>query len=175
MPNEKNVQIVKEVADKLADAKGIYFTNYKGLTVEQINHLRKELYNSEVEYRVVKKTLTKLAAKKAGFDKIESLIDGQMGIALSYDDPVVPGKVITSFVKKNKLESLDITGCIFEKEIFGAERIDAIVNLPTHEELLAKLLGTLAAPLSQLTNTLKGVMQQFVGVLKSLSHQKESK
>ncbi|MGC9363470.1 MAG: 50S ribosomal protein L10 [Fidelibacterota bacterium] len=172
MPNKKNLKIVEEVTDKFANAKSIFFTNYKGLNVEQMNTLRGELHSANIDYKVAKKTLSRIAAKNAGFESIDQLIDGQMGIAFGYDDPVSPGKIIAEFIKKNKLENLNITGCIFEKEIYTADKIDAIINLPTRADLLAMLLGTLSAPMSQLVGTLRGSMSHLVGVLRSLRDKK---
>lgn len=173
MPNKRNLKIVEEVTDKFAKAKSIYFTNYKGLNVEQVNNLRDELRAANIEYKVAKKTLSRIAAKNAGFESIDDLINGQMGIAFGYDDPVSPGKIISEFIKKNKLETLNITGCIFEKELYTADKVNVIINLPTRVELLATLLGTLSAPLSQLVGTLRGSMSHLVGALRSLSDKKK--
>ncbi|MCK4640712.1 MAG: 50S ribosomal protein L10 [Candidatus Marinimicrobia bacterium] len=172
MPSKKNLKIVEEVTDKFARARGIYFTNYKGMNVEQFNDLRRELHSANIEYRVAKKTLSRIAARQAGFESIDTLMDGQMGIALSYEDPVSPGKIISRFIKKNKLKNLIITGCIFEKELYGTDRISTIINLPTREVLLSQLVGTFAAPMSKFVGTLKAQMSQMVGVLKSLSEKK---
>ncbi|MCD6440199.1 MAG: 50S ribosomal protein L10 [Candidatus Marinimicrobia bacterium] len=172
MPNVKNLKSVEEVADKFSRAKSVYFTDYKGMSVEQINNLRRELVAAQVDYKVAKKTLSRIAAKQAGFESIDALIDGQMGIAFSYDDPIAPGKIITEFVKKNKLENLKITGCIFENELYGADRVGVIINLPSREVLLSRLLSTIAAPMSNLVGTLNATMSQMVGVLNSLSEKK---
>lgn len=172
MPNKKNLRIVEEVTDKFTSAKSIFFTNYKGMSVEQVNNLRSELHSSKIEYKVSKKTLSRIAAKNAGYESIDDLIDGQMGMAFSYDDPSSPGKIISEFIKKNKLENLKITGCIFEKELFSADKVSAIINLPTKAELLSTLVGTLAAPMSRLVGTLRSSMSQVVGTLKSLSEKK---
>lgn len=173
MPNQKKIDLVSEITDKFTRAKSIYFTNYRGMNVKQVNDLRKEFHAANVEYRVAKKTLTMIAAKNAGYDSISNLINGQMGLAFSYDDPTVPARVITSFVKKNKLEILDITGCIFENEIFTADRIEAIINLTSREDLLYRLVGTLVAPMSNLVGVLNASMSQLVGILKSLSENKK--
>jgi len=173
MPNQKKIDLVNEITDKFARAKSIYFTNYRGMNVKQMNDLRKEFHAANIEYRVAKKTLTKIAAKNAGYDSISNLINGQMGIAFSYDDPTAPAKVLTSFVKKNKLEIMDITGCIFENKIFTADRIEAIIKLPSREELLSRFVGTLVAPMSNLVVVLNAFMNQLVGVLKSLNENKK--
>ncbi|MCK4297174.1 MAG: 50S ribosomal protein L10 [Candidatus Marinimicrobia bacterium] len=173
MPNQNKIDLVNEITEKFSRAKGIYFTDYKGMNVQQLNDLRKEFHAANIEYRVAKKTLTKIAAKNAGYDSIDNLIEGQMGIAFSYDDPTNPAKVITSFVKKNKLESLAITGCIFEKELFKADKISEIMKLQSREELLLKFVGTLVAPMSNLVGLLNASMSQLVDVLESLSKNKK--
>jgi large subunit ribosomal protein L10 len=96
-----------------------------------------------------------------------------MGIAFSYDDPTKPAKVINSFVKKNKIECLGITGGIFEKQIIPLERVVEIINLPTREELVGKFAITINIPMSDLVAVLNAAMSNFVGVLKSLAERKK--
>ncbi len=174
MPKPKKTEIIKAVGDKFSKAKGAYFTDYKGMSVSQMNDLRGEFFEADIDYNIVKKTLTKRAAKKAGYDDIDALIDGQMGIAFSYDDPVVPAKVISSFLKKNKVESPRITGCIFEGQYFGADRVSEIKNLPSRDELIGKFMGTLNAPMGNLVNVLRSSLSNLVGALNALKDKKES-
>jgi large subunit ribosomal protein L10 len=172
MPNEKKLQAVEQIADRFRRAKGVFFTNYKGMTVDQINSLRRELYSAKVDYKVAKKTLSKIACEQAGYPPIEPIVAGQMGIAFGYDDPIMPGKILFEFIKKNKLENLSITGCILERQVYPATQVDAIINLPSRTELIAKLAGTLAAPMSKLVCTLRAPLSQLACLLKSLSAKK---
>jgi large subunit ribosomal protein L10 len=173
MPNQKNIQNLENVNEKFPKARGIYFTNYKGLNVQQITDLRKELYAANIEYKIFKKTLIKIAAKNAGLDSIDDLLDGQTALAISYTDPAQPGKVLNAFIKKNKIENLAVTGCVFDGVIFKANQIDAIINLPSKQELLASLMGTLNAPMSNLAGVLRATMNKLVGTLNSLNNQKQ--
>lgn len=172
MPKPTKVKVIEELTEKFSKANSVFFTNYKGMNVQLMNNLRRELVGGDVEYKVAKKTLTEMAAKNAGYDSINSLINGQMGIAFSYDDPTKPAKVINSFVRKNKIECLSITGCIFEKQVFPQEKVMEIVNLPMREELISKFVGTINAPMSNLVAVLNAAMGNFVGVLKSLAESK---
>ncbi len=172
MPNQKNIETLKIVNEKFARAKGIYFTNYKGLSVQQMNDLRRELYNSRVEFQVVKKTITKLAAKNIGLELTDDIMQGQIGLAYSYDDPTLAGKLLANFIKKNKLEQVTITGCIFEGAIFDGKQVNAVINLPPKNEQLAMLLGALQAPMSNLVGVLKATMGQLVGTLQGLKETK---
>ncbi len=173
MPNSKKIETVNSISEKMSKSQSAFFTDYKGINVEQINELRTEFYKSGIEYKVVKKTLTKIAAKDAGYENIDDLLVGQMGIAFSYDDPVSPARIITKYVKDNKMNNFKITGCIFEGDIFTEEKVKQVVDLPSRDELLASLLGTLNAPMGNLVGILNAGMSNFVGVLKSLSEVKE--
>lgn len=173
MPNLKKVEIVKEITDKFSRAKSVFFTNYKGMTVQDVNDLRKELYIAKIEYKIAKKTLIRIAAKEAGYPPIDRLMEGQVGMAFSYDDPAAPGKIITTYIKKNKSEKFSITGCIFEGVAFGAEHVEAIIELPSRKELIGNFIGTLSAPMSNLIGILSTMMSQLVTMLNSLSGRKK--
>ena len=173
MPNPKKVKFVEELNEKFEKAKAIYFTDYKGMDVETTNNLRSEFFQNEIDYKVAKKTLTRRAAKQAGYEDIDELIDGQMAIAFTYDDPVVPAKLITKFVEDNELETLKITGCIFEDEYFGPDKVDQIKDLPTRDQLISKFVATLNAPMAKLVQTLNASMSNMVNVLKALKDKKE--
>jgi len=173
MPNQKNIQILERINEKFSKARGIYFTNYKGLNVQEVTDLRKELYAANIEYKVFKKTLMRIAAKNSGFDSIDAMLDGQTALAISYTEPGQPGKVINNFIKKNKLEKLVITGCVYDGVLFGAHQVEAVINLPSRQQLLASLLGALSAPMSKLTGVLRVTMGRLVGTLNSLNNVKQ--
>jgi large subunit ribosomal protein L10 len=175
MPNQKNISIVEQVTDKFRKANGVYFTNYKGLNVELMNDLRRELFNAQIEYQVVKKTLAKIAASDAGVKKpIDTLINGQLAVAFTYDDPTLPARVLADFIKKNKLDTLQITGCIFENQLYSADQVSTIADLPSREVLLAQVLGALNYPMGNLLAVLNGALAELSGVLKSLSEKKKN-
>ena len=114
MANQKKIDIVDSATQRFENSKGIYFTKYTGLDVPSITSLRKSFTNSSVKFNVVKNTLTKIAAKNAGFEgKFDDLLNGQVAIAFS-EDPVAPAKVIKDFLKENK-DSLEVLG-VFLRE-----------------------------------------------------------
>jgi large subunit ribosomal protein L10 len=100
MPNKKNLQQVKELTEKLEKAKAIYFTDYIGLDVGSITELRSEFYQNSVEYYVAKNTLLKIAAEKNNIKGLDEFLLGPTAIAISYDDPTSPAKIIKEFAKK---------------------------------------------------------------------------
>lgn len=170
MPTQVKEEFVQEITDKFEGASGIYFTDYLGLNVAQMNKLRSRFFEASVEYKVVKNRLTKISAKDAGYEDVDDLLSGPTAIAFAQDDPVAPAKIITEFRKEN--EQLELKGCIFEGEKIGLDRIEAIANLPSREQLLQKLMAGLQFPMRKLASTLASPMQKLVMVLAQIKEQK---
>lgn len=173
MPNPQNIKIVEETSVKFKEAQAIYFTDYKGLDVETMNELRSEFFKSNIEYKVVKKTLTKIAGEQAGYEDIDGLMDGQMAVAFANEDPVVPARILKKFIKDNKLQNLRLTGCLFEGVPFDASKVDSIAELPTRDELIAKFARTLNAPMTNVVNVMQASMRKVLNVLNALKDKKE--
>ena len=171
MPTAEKEQIVKDTSQKFQDASAIYFTDFLGLDVEEINNLRSEFFKASVDYQVVKNRLTKLAGKDAGYeDGLDELLTGPTAIAFANDDPVAPAKIISQFAKDH--ENLTIKGAFFEGERISAEKLDAIAKLPGQEELLQNLLAGLQSPMRNLVNVLSSSMQKMVFALTQVKEQK---
>ena len=171
MPTLQKAQIIEEIQGRMQNSNGIYFTKYTGVNVEQITKLRHEFRDNEVEYKVTKNTLTRIAAHNIGIDSVDGILNGQIGIAYSSDDPVAPARVIKKFIKDGG--KLEVVGILFEGEYFDAEKYKELADLPSREELLSKLLSGLSQPMSQLASTLNGAMTKFIRTLDSLKNSKE--
>ena len=173
MSNENKIKIIKDVEEKFKSSSGLYFTKYTGMNVSQATELRRNFRKNNVEYKVTKNTLTKIAAVNAGFDsaKIESFLQGQIGIAYSDSDPTAPAKVIKAFKKDNE-DCLEVVGLIFEGEFFESEKYTELADLPSKEELLTKLVVGLNSPMTNFSSTLGSVMTKMVSVLGSLKNKK---
>ncbi|MCD6580438.1 MAG: 50S ribosomal protein L10 [Desulfuromusa sp.] len=171
MATENKVQVVEEFAAKLATAKAAFLADYRGLTVEQVNELRGKLHEAGVEYRVVKNTLLRLAAKGTSFECLSEYLQGPTAIAISQDDPVAPAKVLNDFAKDSKVFELK-TG-VLDGKILSAEDIKALADLPSREVLLAKMLGSINAPVSNFVGVLAAVPRSLVQVLGAIKDQKE--
>ena len=148
---------VAELTDEFRSSNGAVLTEYRGLTVAQLKQLRTAL-GDDVNYAVVKNTLTKIAAKDAGVDSFDSLLEGPSAIAFIKGDPVVAAKSLRDFAKANPL--LVIKGGVLEGKALGSDEISKLADLESREVLLAKLAGAMkaapqqavslfAAPLSQ--------------------------
>ena len=139
------------------------------MNVAKVSELRRKFRENEVSYFVSKNTLTKIAANNAGYeDKLNDLLNGQIGIAYVSGDATAPARVIRNFKKENKDATLEVIGLVFEGEIFSAEKYKELANLPSRDELLAMFVGTINQPMSKLVGTLNGVLSKLMGVLNSL-------
>ncbi len=166
--------LVAEMQEKLAGAKGAVLTNYRGLTVAQDTKLRRKLREAGVEYRVVKNTMTRIAATEAGIQGLDVYLEGPTAIAMSTTDPVAPAKVISDFVKENKLQALEVKAGLVEGKVIDAAGVKALASLPPREVLLSQVLAGMQAPISGMVNVLQGTIRNFVYALDAVRRQKES-
>jgi len=160
-------QIVKELAERIKNSKAVVFSDFKGLKVKDLTKLKKELREAGVSFTVLKKTLINLALKEVKIDLDTRKLEGQIAVAVSLLDEVAPAKIIDKFGKTN--ENIKITGGILGKALMTIEEVKALAKLPGREELLAKLVGTLNAPVSGFVNVLAGNLRGLVQVLKGIS------
>jgi large subunit ribosomal protein L10 len=165
--------VVSELKDKLLATKGAVLTNYRGLTVAMDTKMRRKLREAGVEYRVVKNTMTRIAAKDAGIEGLDVYLEGPTAIALSATDPVVPAKVLADFIRENKLQALEIKAGLVEGKVIDANGVKALATLPPREVLIATLLGTMQAPIAGFVRVLNGVPSNLVYALEAIRKQKE--
>jgi large subunit ribosomal protein L10 len=170
MPNEKNIQSVQDLTKKLSKARSIYFTDYLGLNVENITQLRAELYKESIEFYVAKNRLIKLAADEVNIKGIEEFLTGPTALAISYDEPAAPARVLKKFKKDN--EKPTIKGILFEGEILKGEEFNRIANMPSKNQLLATLAAMLMSPLTKFVSMLNSPMSDLAGALNSLKQKK---
>ncbi|KAA3657813.1 MAG: 50S ribosomal protein L10 [Calditrichaeota bacterium] len=171
-PRPEKVAEVEKLSEKLTSAKGVYLTDFSGLSVEDITDLRRRFTKENVEYLVVKNTLAKFGAKKAGQEDLVEHFRGPVAVALGYEDPATPARILTSFLKEH--EKPEVKACMIEGDVLPGSEVDSISKWLTREELLAKLVGSLNSPVSGLVNTLAGVLRQFVTVLDAIREKKEN-
>lgn len=168
---------VASLKEQLSTAKGVVLTGYKGLTVAQDMKLRAKFREAGVSYHVVKNTMLRIAANETGLEGLDPVLNGTTAIAVSADDAVAPAKVIYDFIKENKLEKtevLTIKAGVVEGKIVGVDEVKALASLPSREVLIAKLLGSMQAPISGMVNVLQGTIRNMVYVLDAIRAQKES-
>jgi large subunit ribosomal protein L10 len=170
---EQKAEQVDLIAEKLKRAKVAVLTDYRGLTVPQIQDLRSKLRGGDVEYRVVKNTLARRAAESAGVPALEAVLKGPIAIAFGYDDLGVPAKLINEFVRSTRLK-LDVIGGLVEGRVFTPDQVKQLADLPSRESLIAQLLGTLQSPVGQLVGIMQTPVQQLIGVLNAYQEKLEA-
>lgn len=171
--NPEKQAVVGELKDKLLATKGAVLTNYCGLTVAMDTKMRRKMREAGVEYRVVKNTMTRIAAQDASIEGLEQYLEGPTAIALSSTDPVAPAKVLTDFIRENKLQALEIKAGLVEGKVIDANGVKALATLPPREVLIAKMLGTMQAPIVGFVRTLNGLPGNLVYALEAIRKQKE--
>lgn len=163
--------LVQEVTQKIKDSKALIFANYKGVTVKDITTIRQELRKSGSSWQVLKKTLLNIALKNAGVEVNGRELGGQVGVAFSQDE-VAAAKVIADFQKANKEVPLTIEGGALGTKSLSVNEIKALAKLPSQDELRAKLVGTLQAPIAGFVRVLGGNLSGLVQVLKAIEGKK---
>jgi large subunit ribosomal protein L10 len=163
-------ELVAELAGKLVTAKAAFLADYRGLNVEQVNKLRGELRNTGVEYRVVKNTLLRLAAKDTSLECLSGYLEGPTAIAIAQEDPVAPAKVLTEFAKA--VAKFELKVGALDGKVLTVDDIKALSELPSREVLLAKMLGTLNAPVANFVGVLAAVPRSLVQVLAAIQDKK---
>ena len=166
---EQKKQVVTDLTEKIKSAQSIVLADYRGLTVEQDTELRNALRKAGVEYKVVKNTLTSLAAKESGLE-LDEFLTGPTAMAISSSDAVAPAKVLSEFAKK--FEKLELKVGVVEGKVIDLEGVKALAELPSREVLIAKVLGGFNAPISGFVNVLNGNMRGLVVALNAIAEQK---
>jgi len=157
---------VAELTESFRESSAAVLTEYRGLTVAQLKELRRTLAGNAT-YAVVKNTLTKIAAREAGVDTLEPLLQGPSAVAFVTGDPVVVAKGLRDFAKANPL--LVVKGGVLDGRPLTADEIRKLADLESREVLLAKLAGGLNAPAQKLASTLAAPLSQFARVLGALA------
>ena len=170
MPNAKILSEKKAVVEALAErfkgASAGVFVDYRGITVAEDTQLRRELVSNEVEYSVVKNTLTRFALEKAGLSDLDSVLNGTTSLATSAGDPIAPIRIINEYSKKMG-DRFNIKAAFMDGKVLDAQEIEEIAALPSKDALYAKVLGTMLAPITSLAVVLGQILEQQGGSVES--------
>ncbi|MBC3537625.1 50S ribosomal protein L10 [Megasphaera hominis] len=177
MPQNKTISpakiaVVNEMKEKLQSAQGAVLVGFTGLSVADVTKLRRKFREGNVEYKVIKNTLTRIAANEVGYEGLSEFLEGPTALAYSTEDAVAPAKILKEFIKETKTEALTVKVGICDGQVIDAAGVEALANLPSREELLAKLVGSMQAPISGLVNVLQGNIRNMVYVLDAVRAKK---
>ncbi len=166
---EDKISQMKEKVDK---AQVAIVTEYKGLTVEEITKLRRALQKEGGDYMVTKNTLAKLAIKDTPYEVLAETFKGPIAIAFGFNDQVAPAKALSKFIKDTKKG--EIIAAAMDGRLMSADEAKALANLPSKEEIYAKMLGCINSPASGIANSVNAVMSSLVRAVAAVRDQKQA-
>jgi len=170
MQKTEKTKLVEELKQKLGKSNSIFLADFTGLNVEDITRLRRNLKEKEIDFKIAKNTLTRLAAKESGKESILNYLEGPVGVAYIYGDPTWAAKIFYESYKK--IEKPKIKAFLIENQLYTGERLKEWATLPPKEEVLAELVAALNAPMAQLVGILNAVIQNFVLTLEGMAEKK---
>jgi len=152
--------VVASMKETLSEAKGAVLVGYHGLTVAQVTDLRRRFLAEGVEYKVIKNTLTRIAANELGLEGFAEHLEGPTALASCKEDAIAPARILKDFIKglENK-DALTVKVGIIEGEVLDAEHVNAIASLPNREGMLSMLLSVLQAPIRNVAYAVKAVAE----------------
>ena len=163
MNRQEKSDVVQELKETLGQVASLVITDYRGLTVDQVNGLRSEIRKADCTYRVVKNTLLKRAIEGTAMEGLAPLFKGPTSIAYSYEDPVAPAKIIDKFEKD--LQHLEVKGAYLDGQVLDKSGVKSLATMPGKDELRATLLMTFLAPATEFVRLLAAAPQNFVYLL----------
>lgn len=165
MPSQKNIETLKRSTELLKDGKAFYFTDFTGLNVQQMEKLRRDLKKNQCNYLVIKNTIGLLAFKNLGYetDLIKGKLFGPIGIAIAYDDPLIPTKIL------QETQGLKIKGAFIEGMTYDENGVSELSKIPSKNILLQSLVASLNI-VGNLVNICNSVLQNFVFTIDSIKN-----
>ena len=161
---------IEAMKEKFAKAKVAVVTEYRGLTVEEITKLRRNLQKEDSDYMVTKNTLAKVASKGTAFETLAESLKGPVAIAFGFKDEVAPAKILTKFIKEVKKGEIISAG--LDGKVLSAKETETLANLPSKEELYAKMLGSINSPASGIVGAVNAVMSNLVRAMDQVAKKK---
>jgi len=162
---KEKAQVISDLSEKVKGFQAAILTNYRGLNVEQINHLRQRLREEKISYHVVKNTLMRLASKGTDLEKLDHYFKGPTAIAISYGDPVLLAKILSEFIKTQP--TLEIKVGLIQGKVASPEEVKALATMPSREVLLGQILGGIQGGANQLGAVLYNAIQQVLGIIQA--------
>lgn len=165
--NEKS-EVISEVRKLIDGSSALYLTNYSGISVAEITTLRNELRKEGVTYKVIKNTLFERALKESGkYSKLEDYLTGMIGFAFASGNPAAPAKIIKKYYDSSK--KFELKACYIEGQFYDGSRLTELANLPSKEEIIASILGSLNLPASGIVGAINAVLRDLVSVVDQIS------
>lgn len=171
MPTQVKIDEVARLTEKFSKATAVVLADYRGLTANEMVELREKFTKQGLDYRVVKDTLARIAAREAGLEGLSELFKGPIGVAIAYDDPALAFK-LSDECRKTYAPKYTLKGGVFEGSVVPESEVAKYANLPSRQELLAKLAFVLAGPMRSLAVVLNAQVKQLAVVLNEVKNKR---
>jgi large subunit ribosomal protein L10 len=162
-------QLISDLGERVKGFQAVVLTNYRGLNVEQLSHLRQRLRQEKISYHVVKNTLMRLASKGTELEKLDDYFEGPTAMAISYGDPVLLVKILSEFIKTQP--SLEIKIGLIQGKVTSPEEVKVLATMPSREILFGQVLGGIQGTATQLAAVINNGIQQVLGILQARADQ----
>lgn len=172
MPTPRKAAMLKDIQDRMERASVVISADYRGLSVAQMTKLRRALRPADVEVKVVKNTIAKMAATQAGRPELAELLDGPSAIAFGVGDPVAPAKALTDFLRDERLE-ITVHGGWLDGQVLNATEVQDLAKLPSRDQMLADVMAKLQSPLYNFSGLLQSTIRNFAGLVEARANQLE--
>jgi len=172
MAREKKIQIIDSLQEVFSKCNIGILTDYRGLSASEMNILRRNLEESGISYKVVKNTLARFAAERAGKDELVGLLEGPVAVAFGYGDITESARALTDYIRNSKT-SLSIKGGFLSDRLLTAAEVETLSTLPSREILLARVVGGMQIPIVTLVNYLTTPIKGIIGTLQARIQQLE--
>ncbi len=171
MNKARKAELVEEIKENLQNSTAVYLVDYRGINVADINQLRREFRKEGVKYKVYKNTLLSRAIDEVGgYDKLKDLLVGMTGIVFADENFVAPAKIIRDYYKQN--EKLAFKGGYIESDFYDESALEMLASMPTKEEVMASIVGSIASPASGIVGALNAVVRDIVSLVDEISKKK---
>ena len=163
---------ISQIREKIEKAKVAIVTDYKGLSVEEITKLRRLIQKEDGDYMVTKNTLAKLAVKGTDYEVLTDAFTGPVAIAFGFEDQVAPAKALSKFIKESKKG--EILAAAMDGQLLSANEAKALANIPSKQEIYAKMLGCINSPASGIANSVNAVMSSLTRAVAAVRDKKSA-
>ncbi len=171
MKKSEKVEIIEKIKELVSNSSGIFLVNYSGVNVADINKLRASFRKEGVTYKVLKNTLFKKALEQiGGYEKFNDQLVGMIGVAFAGENFVAPAKIIKKYF--DETGKLAFQGCYLDNSFYGANQLDVLASMPTKEEIMSSIVGSIAAPASGIVGAINAVMRDLVSVIDEVGKKK---
>lgn len=171
MKKEEKVEIIEEIKELVKSSNAMFLVNYSGVNVADINKIRSDFRKEGVTYKVFKNTLFKKALEQSGgYQKFNEQLVGMIGVAFTGENFIAPAKIIKKYFDEK--QKFSFRGCYIESAFYGAEQLNTIASMPTKEEIMSGIVGSIAAPATGIVGAINAVMRDLVSVIDEVAKKK---